>query len=233
MEIGFAAPVAGVVQEVRAQRGQQVAAGDVLLVIDPGTRRPVAGAAAPRRLRLPEEADPLDAAVRAGEGGGSARPTSRAPTPRRPTCAASARGGARRGAARAARLRRDAERTERLVALLARAVPTGLSPELRGELAGIRRELCAFADVEQLSSARRARRSPASSARRTTRGCACSCAACAPAAPASPRSSWARAHRARALRRHDLEHGDALERAVLRLLASQHSSAVRTAWCSA
>ena len=34
MEIGFDAPVNGVVKEVRARRGQQVAAGDVLLVIE-------------------------------------------------------------------------------------------------------------------------------------------------------------------------------------------------------
>ncbi|MHC5044864.1 MAG: acetyl/propionyl/methylcrotonyl-CoA carboxylase subunit alpha, partial [Planctomycetota bacterium] len=37
MEIGFDAPVSGVVKEVRARRGQQVAAGDVLLVIEPAS----------------------------------------------------------------------------------------------------------------------------------------------------------------------------------------------------
>jgi pyruvate/2-oxoglutarate dehydrogenase complex dihydrolipoamide acyltransferase (E2) component len=37
-EIGFEAPVSGVVTEVRVRRGQQVAAGEVLLVIDPRGR---------------------------------------------------------------------------------------------------------------------------------------------------------------------------------------------------
>ena len=88
MEISFAAPVAGVVQEVLAQRGQQVAAGEVLLVIDPGSDGPARAAVASApvsvrgaRIRSTRCSCPARAAS-------SARPTSRAPTPRRPTCAA-------------------------------------------------------------------------------------------------------------------------------------------------
>ncbi len=68
MEISFAAPVAGVVQEVRAQRGQQVAAGEVLLVIDPGSDGPTR-AAAKSRLCLSEVSDPLEPLFASGAGG--------------------------------------------------------------------------------------------------------------------------------------------------------------------
>ena len=107
MEVGFDAPVAGVVTEVRARKGEQVAAGDVMLVIEPKTDVD-AGAVARERLALPELADPLDplfsgAATRSStlpiSPGADAQPGRRAP--RRD------RGGARRDPARAAGLRRQ------------------------------------------------------------------------------------------------------------------------------
>jgi acetyl/propionyl-CoA carboxylase alpha subunit len=57
MEVAFSAPVAGVVTEVRVRRGQQVRAGDVMVVIDAGA---ASGGDAPRRrVRFPDTADPL------------------------------------------------------------------------------------------------------------------------------------------------------------------------------
>ena len=68
MEIGFAAPIAGVVQEVLAQRGQQVAAGEVLLVIEPGSDGPARTVAA-SRLSLSEVPDPLEPLFAPGADG--------------------------------------------------------------------------------------------------------------------------------------------------------------------
>ena len=58
MEVGFDAPVSGVVTEVRARKGEQVAAGDVILVIEPKTDAET-GAPTRERLALPELPDPL------------------------------------------------------------------------------------------------------------------------------------------------------------------------------
>jgi pyruvate/2-oxoglutarate dehydrogenase complex dihydrolipoamide acyltransferase (E2) component len=57
MEIGFMAPVAGMVTEVRVRKGQQVGAGEVMLVIDAACSS--SGGAEAGRLTLPTEADPL------------------------------------------------------------------------------------------------------------------------------------------------------------------------------
>ena len=60
MEIGFQAPVAGVESEVTFEQGQQVAAGDVILVIDPGDSEAEGVAArASARIELPQQVDPL------------------------------------------------------------------------------------------------------------------------------------------------------------------------------
>ena len=69
MEIGFSAPVAGVVSEVRVAKGQQVAAGELLLVIDASRdeaqarQRPASGCACPKRV------DPLAPLFSGGDGG--------------------------------------------------------------------------------------------------------------------------------------------------------------------
>ncbi|HUI24459.1 MAG TPA: biotin carboxylase N-terminal domain-containing protein, partial [Candidatus Kryptonia bacterium] len=146
MEVGFSAPVAGVVTEVSVRRGQQVAAGDLLLVIDPS---PGVAEQAPRdgRLRLPEQADPL-AAFFPGD----------VPTPDL-SGADRAEPAARRAAIEAVReeIRRvllgydtDGDRGARLAAFLEAPLPPDLSLEFRGELAQIRHELTLFADVERL-----------------------------------------------------------------------------------
>src|SRR5262249_53577759 len=63
VEIGFSAPVAGVVTEIRATKGQLVPAGSVLLVVPPDDAP--SGGAAPRglQLELDDEADPLGVLV--------------------------------------------------------------------------------------------------------------------------------------------------------------------------
>src|SRR5437667_265638 len=70
VEIAFSAPLAGVVTEIRAPKGQPVAAGDVLVVIEPETERAADEGAAGSRLTLGPDADPLgvDAAGGAGTG---------------------------------------------------------------------------------------------------------------------------------------------------------------------
>ena len=59
MEIGFQAPISGVVREVSVHSGQQVAAGEPLLVIDPGVADG-SDSESTRRLELPEQSDPLE-----------------------------------------------------------------------------------------------------------------------------------------------------------------------------
>ena len=104
MEIGFTAPVAGVVSEVRVAPGQQVAAGDVLLVIDPADgRRARCGRRAPRCAGGGRSA-------RAAFAPAAGRELDTPDLPRRsaPSCAARAR---RRSATSArARLRRRSQR---------------------------------------------------------------------------------------------------------------------------
>ncbi len=159
MEIGFGAPIAGVVSEVMVRAGQQVAAGDVLLVIEP----PADGDSdAPRSLRLslPAQNDPLALLFTGGDdasaaGGGPADALG-AP------CLDSANSAdisARRVAIDGVReeVRRtllgydaNAERASKLVDFLEAPLPEGLSDAFQRQLAEIRHELIAFADIEQI-----------------------------------------------------------------------------------
>ncbi len=226
MEIGFTAPVAGTVKEVYVQKGRQVAAGDVLLLIDPGTEE--RAAAGGRRLVLPEEPDPLSVFFVEREGGGEAPDLAKA---------AAADPEARALALEAVRdeIRRvllgydaDPERGERLVAFLEAPLGEGLSEEIRRELAEIRHDLEVFVDVERPFV-----RTPPLAAS----------GAAAPSNSARLRM-FVRRIRAggagiaeeflalleKALRHYgirDLSHGDALERAVLRLFASQRTPLLR------
>ena len=229
MEISFAAPVAGVVKEVLAQRGQQVAAGEVLLVIDPGLGRPLASA--PSRAGCASPRCPIrwSRSSRPARAGSSARPTSRAPMPPRPRFAARpSRRCATRCCTSSSATTSTRSGSSASISLLHAPLPDELSAELRGELAGIRRELCAFADVEQLLI-----RSPRASVsgdlgpsnnarlRMFVRRLRASGAGIGEEFLALVRAALAHYGIT------SLEHGDALERAVLRLLASQHSAAVR------
>jgi acetyl/propionyl-CoA carboxylase alpha subunit/acetyl-CoA carboxylase carboxyltransferase component len=148
-EIAFRAPVGGLVREVRAGRGQQVAAGDILLVIESGEEP--SHSAAGRRLELREEPDPLDLLVGDVDLDGNAVATL--------ASADAAEPERRREALEAAReeIRRvllgydvNPERCQRLLGLLAAQVDSELSDRFLEELAEIRVEIQLFADIEQL-----------------------------------------------------------------------------------
>jgi len=151
VEIGFDAPVTGVVTEVRVRKGQQVAAGDVLLVIDPsGEEDSKVGAG--KRLQFRELPDPLERLFQLLSGGGLGEPdllaADRAPTEDRRSAIETVREGVRR-----VLLGYDAdrERSERLSEFLEAPLPDQLSGEFRRELADVRHELVLFADVARLS----------------------------------------------------------------------------------
>lgn len=215
-EIGFDAPVSGVVAEVRARRGQQVAAGDVLLVIDPASDAPAVSSGNCRLLlcEVPDPLAPLFAEATPDlEGAGGA--------------AASVRRAALEAVSEEVRrvlLGYDAndDRAERLASFLDAPLPEALPEHFLWELAEIRRELTVFSDVEQLFI-----RAPGASLGGEL----------GPSNSARLRMLVRRLHAGgagideeflelarRALLHygvHTLEPGDALERAMLRLLASQ------------
>ncbi|HKU39808.1 MAG TPA: biotin carboxylase N-terminal domain-containing protein, partial [Polyangiales bacterium] len=153
MEIGFSAPVAGVVTEVRVTKGQQVAAGDTLLVIEPH-REEGAEVAPATRLTLPEENDPLLTLFDPAPGGKPGKPN---------LLKVEAASAAERGLAMQAvaeEIRRillgfdvSESRFEKLLRFLEAELPEeGLSKSFMTELAEIRTELSVFVAVEQLFS---------------------------------------------------------------------------------
>jgi acetyl/propionyl-CoA carboxylase alpha subunit/acetyl-CoA carboxylase carboxyltransferase component len=229
-EIGILAPVPGIVREVRVQRGQQVAAGDVLVVIDPGAR-PSTARPGQLRIQLPGEPDPLDALFVPARG----------ETARRDTPDLDAAQGAppeqRRAAIAAAReeIRRvllgydaDPERGDKLAAFLEAPLPMAISPAFRAELAELRHELTLFADIERLFiRTPRQRESgetePSNLARLRmyVRRLHAEGAGIDPDFLALVRAAVAHYGVA------SVRPSDALERAVLRLLATQHTRALR------
>jgi acetyl/propionyl-CoA carboxylase alpha subunit/acetyl-CoA carboxylase carboxyltransferase component len=149
MEIGFDAPVSGVVTEIRARKGQQVAAGEVILVIDPKSDEGD-GQSDTRSLELPLVPDPLGSFFDGND------PNAGSPNLAR---AASASGDERKRAMSvvAEEIRRIvlgydafAPRVETLIGFLEAPVPPGLALEFYQELAEIKTHLCVFADIERL-----------------------------------------------------------------------------------
>jgi hypothetical protein len=149
-EIDFRAPVSGVVKEVCVRTGQQVSSGELLLIIE-AEARDAFDVSYRKRLTLPSDSDPLDLFFSKGEGDEGEVPDLQA--------IERADATARRAAIEASRdeIRRilmgydvNPARGKRLVALLEGPIPEGLSAELRSELAEIRHELAIFADIEQL-----------------------------------------------------------------------------------
>jgi acetyl/propionyl-CoA carboxylase alpha subunit/acetyl-CoA carboxylase carboxyltransferase component len=228
MEVGFDAPVAGVVTEVRARKGEQVAAGDVILVIEP-KQDVAAGAPTRARLALPDFPDPLEPLFRAQNGDKLGAPDLAA-ADRRPGMGRRAATDAVGEETRRVLLGYDANpaRAVRLAEFLEASLPDALSPEFRAELAEIRHEVVALADVARLFV-----RSPAASVSGEL----------GPSNHARLRM-YARRVRAsgagiadeflelvkRALAHYgiaSLEPSDALERAMLRLLASQEAPELR------
>ncbi len=151
MEIAFTAPVSGVVTEVRVNKGQQVAAGEVLLVLDPSSDDD--GEESLARLDLPAEDDPLAPLFSAGEGAALGVPDLGA--------AASAADDARKLALDA--VYEEVERTllgfdiyrprfAKLLELLEAPLPEDLDSSFLRELADTCRGLVVFTDVATLFS---------------------------------------------------------------------------------
>jgi len=149
MEIGFSAPVSGTVTEVRVAKGQQVAAGDTLLVIEPARDDAQQDGAQKTRLRVPDEVDPLDVLFD--------------PRSARPDLAAADRASAqqRKLAMEAVsdEVRRillgfdlSEARFDKLLDFLEAPLPPELSDTFLSELAQLRSELDVFVGVEQLFS---------------------------------------------------------------------------------
>ncbi|MBW1882751.1 MAG: hypothetical protein JRJ58_04440, partial [Deltaproteobacteria bacterium] len=151
MEIGFQAPVAGTIKEVIAQKGQQVAAGDLILVIEEAAGDDTE-ARASARLTLPPQKDPLALLFRPDGDGPLSKPDL--------AVADQADLGSRRVAIDAAReeIRRvllgydaNPDRADSLAAFLEAPLPEDISESFSRELAEIRHEVTTFADVEELS----------------------------------------------------------------------------------
>ncbi len=143
MEIAVDAPISGTLQEVLVGRGQKVAAGDVLLVIEPEASQQASSDGS--RIELPDEEDPLSLFL--SDDGVDLAAADRADP------------GLRQAAVSAAgeEIRRvllgydaDPSRVEALLAFLSVPLPDGLSAGLRAQLALVRREAVLFADVEEL-----------------------------------------------------------------------------------
>jgi hypothetical protein len=150
MEIGFAAPVGGIVTEVRVRKGQQVAAGDVILVIDPAHDDGAVVNEAPRTT-LPTERDSLAVLFTVGPHDTLGEPDLSAADQAPPEVRRAAR-KAVDDEVRRALLGFDvfAPRIEKLNTLLEAPLPEGLSEEFRLELAEVRHQLRVFADIEHL-----------------------------------------------------------------------------------
>jgi acetyl/propionyl-CoA carboxylase alpha subunit/acetyl-CoA carboxylase carboxyltransferase component len=152
MEIAFTAPVAGVVTEVRVKKGQQVAAGDSLLVIDP-SRDDSQGRAGEERLRLPEEQEPLAPLFAPGDDEQMGAPDLLAAERVAPELRSAALSAVNAEIERMM-LGWDVyqPRFEKILEFLEAPLPDGLSEEFRRGLADARQGLIAFIDVEQLFS---------------------------------------------------------------------------------
>jgi len=155
MEIGFNAPVGGTIKEILVAKGQQVAAGDVILVIEESAEDADADASK-NRLSLPTQVDPLALLFRPEETEDGVRllgtpdllAADQADLRDRRTAMDAIRDEMRR-----VLLGYDAnpDRAESLTAFLEAPLPEGISESFLRELAEIRHEIAAFADVEVLS----------------------------------------------------------------------------------
>ncbi|MFN8626968.1 MAG: carboxyl transferase domain-containing protein [Candidatus Binatia bacterium] len=227
MEVAVHAPVAGAVKEVCVRAGQQVAAGDVLLVIEPASD---AAAATPSvRLHLPEQADPLARLFSRPSGAQADAPNLAAVDRTEPT-ARQAVIAAEREEIGSLLLGYDAdpERSERLLRLLEMPLPGGLSKPFRRELAAIRHELTIFSDIEQLFV--RTPRPGASGDLRPSNEARLRVYIRRIRAGGAGLSEGFLALLRKGLRHYgifEIAHSDAVERAVLRLLASQRGGDLR------
>jgi acetyl/propionyl-CoA carboxylase alpha subunit/acetyl-CoA carboxylase carboxyltransferase component len=149
MEIGFDAPVSGVVTEIRVKKGQQVAAGDVILVIDPANEEEEA-ASVRRPVIVPTEVDSL-ALLFTDDNGLLGQPNLAgfitAPEADRAKTMAAVRDELRRTV-----LGYDTfkPRVERLIALFESPLPENIPADVAQQLSQIREQVMVFVDVERL-----------------------------------------------------------------------------------
>lgn len=226
MEVAVQAPIAGVVKEVCVRSGQQVAAGDVLLVIDAASDAAAAGPGT--RLCFPDSPDPLALFFAPGEADNPVLDLSAvdAAEPRARRAAVAAAGEEIRSLLIG--YDADAERSERLIPLLETRLPEGLSEAFRCELAEIRHELTPFADIEQLFV--RTPHPADSGALRPSNEARLRMYVRRLRAGGAGMSEGFLALLRRALQHYgisSLTPSDALERALLRLLASQRAADLR------
>lgn len=148
MEIGFEAPVSGTITEVRIRKGQQLAAGDVILVIDPA-RDDVADGEDRAQLELAAVSDPLALLFRPN-GDALGEPDLQAAATASDEARALAMGSVEAEIKRVV-LGYDAfkPRVESLIAFLEASIPEGLPANFCRELAEVRRQLEVFVDVER------------------------------------------------------------------------------------
>ncbi len=224
MEISFDAPVAGTVVEVKARKGQQVGAGDVILIIDNSGESGGSGAS-DETLSLPEEVDPLAALFTEAEDGGLGDPDIQSAMEIAPR--------ARRAAMSAVteEIRRIIigydkfePRVEKLIRFLSAPIPDGLQPEFLIELSEARNQLVAYADIEALFS-RTQRASPTGELEPSNNANMRTYTRRLRAAGAGMSEDFLDSLK-RALLHYGietLEHDEFLERIVLRLFASQRS----------
>ncbi|HTM43822.1 MAG TPA: biotin carboxylase N-terminal domain-containing protein [Polyangiaceae bacterium] len=150
MEIGFDSPIDGTVTEIRVRKGQQVAAGDVMLVIDPAAAGSGGKVEVPA-LQLPAERDPLAVLFKLSDDSKLDEPD----------LERAARAGVegRRAAMLAVNdeIRRivlgyDAfePRVQSLIRFLEAPIPEGLPLEFLTELCQVKSHLGTFADIDQL-----------------------------------------------------------------------------------
>jgi len=152
MEIGFNAPVAGTITEVRVAKGQQVGAGDTLIVIEPA-REDALSSARSTRLCIPTETDPLDVLFDSTHLVPDLLAADKASAEQRRLAMDAVNDEVRR-----ILLGFDLSevRFEKLLTFLEAPLPAQLSSTFLSELAQLRSELCVFTAVEQMFS--RARR---------------------------------------------------------------------------
>jgi acetyl/propionyl-CoA carboxylase alpha subunit/acetyl-CoA carboxylase carboxyltransferase component len=156
MEIRFDAPISGTIVEVCARRGQQLRAGEVILVIDPAASSSSAKSLAPDTLRLPDERDPLAILFVDDDRTPLTVPDLVAASQADPELSSAAMFAVRDEVRRIV-LGYDAAapRVASLVALLEAPLPKDLPPSFLAQLAEVRHELIVFADIERLFATRR------------------------------------------------------------------------------
>jgi len=151
MEIGFQAPVGGTIKEIIVQKGQQVAAGDVMLVIEESADDETGGIAR-SRLSLPDQVDPLALLFRPEDDNPLGQPDLESADQSALLLRRAAIDTIREEVRRVL-LGYDANaaRAESLTAFLEAPLPENISESFSRELAETRHEVTAFADVEILS----------------------------------------------------------------------------------